>query len=53
VEELFTRAPAGTYVIKYNGFGGRLPGSYQRVSVALDMPNTLRMWRKGDADDAA
>jgi SAM-dependent methyltransferase len=51
VEEVLTRAPAGTYVIKYNGFGGRMPRSYQRVSVALDMPNTLRMWRKGGATD--
>jgi hypothetical protein len=49
VEEFFARVSAGTYVIKYNGFGGRLPASYQRVSVALDMPNTLRMWRKGQS----
>lgn len=45
-KELLIRAPVGTYVIKYNGFGGRMPGSYQPVSVALDMPNALRMWRK-------
>jgi hypothetical protein len=53
MEDILIHAPIGTYVIKYNGFGGRMPASYERVSVALDMPNTLRMWRQGGADNAA
>lgn len=46
MEEILIRAPVGTYVIKYNGFGGRMPASYRRVFAALDLENTLRMWRK-------
>ncbi len=40
-------APVGTYVIEYNGFGGRMPPSYETVLVDREMPNVLRMWRKG------
>lgn len=46
-EEFFEAAPSGTVVIKYNGFGGRMPPSYEEVLVDREMPNALRMWRKG------
>jgi hypothetical protein len=46
VEELFERAAVGTHVIKYNGFGGRMPLSYEPVMVDRELPNLLRMWRK-------
>jgi SAM-dependent methyltransferase len=46
IEQFFEAAPIGTYVIKYNGFGGRMPGSYDQVGVDREMPNPLRMWRK-------
>lgn len=46
VETFLHEAPVGTYVIKYNGFGGRMPASYEEVRVDRTMPNLLRMWRK-------
>lgn len=51
VEGFFEEAPVGTYVIKYNGFGGRMPPSYEEVHVDREMPNVLRMWRKGGRTD--
>jgi len=53
MEEFFERAPVGIYVIKYNGFGGRMPRSYDEVIVDRAMPNMLRMWRKSRAGAAA
>lgn len=41
--------PMGTYVITYNGLGGRMPPCYGEVDVDRELPNTLRLWRK-DAD---
>lgn len=49
MEEFFDRAPVGTYVIKYNGFGGRMPRSYDEIVADRAMPSMLRMWRKGRA----
>jgi predicted RNA methylase len=46
VEAFFANARLGTYVIKYNGFGGRMPSGYQRVRVDRETPSVLRMWRK-------
>jgi SAM-dependent methyltransferase len=51
VEEFFDAAPSGTVVIKYNGFGGRMPPSYEEVLVDRELPNVLRMWRKGGRTD--
>jgi predicted RNA methylase len=46
VQRFLEQAPRGTYVIKYNGFGGRMPPSYAQILIDRDMPNMLRMWRK-------
>jgi hypothetical protein len=46
VERLLERAAIGTYVIKYNGFGGRMPSTYDAFRVDREMPNVLRMWQK-------
>jgi hypothetical protein len=46
VEDLLARAPIGTCVLTYNGFGGRVPIGYDEIRVARDLPNLLRMWRK-------
>lgn len=43
---LLAAAPAGTYVITYNGFGGRMPATYEQLEVALNMPGTLRLWKQ-------
>lgn len=55
-EALLEQAPIGTYLIKYNGFGGRVPYGYDPVRTALDLPNRLRIWcrhRKSQGGSAA
>jgi len=46
LQALLSRAAAGTYVLVYNGFGGSLPASYQRVRVDRGLPHELSLWRK-------
>jgi predicted RNA methylase len=46
VERLLSDAPAGTFLLTYNGFGGDLPADYREVRVDRELPNVLRMWRK-------
>lgn len=48
MEEFFAQAPPGTLVVKFNGFGGRMPASYEEILVDPDVPSALRMWRKRD-----
>jgi predicted RNA methylase len=50
-EQLLSDAPAGTYVITYNGFGGQMPGTYRRVRQELGHPSVLEMWRKTVDED--
>ena len=45
-ESLLRRAPRGTYVMTYNGFGGRVPKSYRLVCIDLAFTGGLRLWRK-------
>jgi hypothetical protein len=42
----FEQVPLGTYLITYNGFGGRVPSGYREVQLDREQPNLLRMWRK-------
>jgi len=53
VEELLRRAPAGTCVLTYNGFGGRVPASYEQIRVDRTLPNALRLWRKARSTRAS
>jgi predicted RNA methylase len=46
VQDLLQRARFGTCVLTYNGFGGRVPSSYQEIHVDNELPNELRLWRK-------
>jgi SAM-dependent methyltransferase len=46
VERLLAAAPAGTFVVTYNGFGGHLPNGYELLRVDRELPNVLSMWRK-------
>lgn len=46
LETFFALAPLGTVVIKYNGFGGRMPAGYDAIRVDRELPNVLRAWRK-------
>lgn len=50
-QDVFRRAPAGTVVLTYNGFGGLMPASYEACRVSRELPCVLRMWRKARADD--
>lgn len=46
-EKLLAAAPLGTYLLTYNGFGGEVPSAYREVRVDRELPNVLRMWKKG------
>lgn len=46
VEQLLDDAKAGTYLLTYNGFGGRVPSSYRELRVDRDLPSVLCLWRK-------
>lgn len=46
VEAMLGRAPVGTYILTYNGFGGGVPTSYATIRVDRKLPNTLRLWRR-------
>lgn len=50
-QEAFRRAPAGTVVLTYNGFGGIMPASYEICRVSHELPCVLRMWRKSEPWD--
>jgi hypothetical protein len=45
-EEFLRRAPRGTWVLTYNGFGGRIPETYRLVRIDLGFAGGLRLWRK-------
>ena len=45
-ERFIDHAPRGTFLLTYNGFGGRVPDSYEQVAIDRDQPYELRMWRK-------
>ena len=44
--EFLSRAPRGTSVITYNGFGGRMPSTYERIDIDTSLPGALAWWRK-------
>jgi SAM-dependent methyltransferase len=46
LEAFLGDAPVGTFVVTYNGFGGRLPGNYAELRVDRELPNVLRISRK-------
>jgi predicted O-methyltransferase YrrM len=46
VEDLLRRVRVGTLVVKYNGFGGQMPGGFEPVRVDWELPSVLRVWRK-------
>jgi SAM-dependent methyltransferase len=48
-EDLLARAPAGTVVILYNGFGGTMPAAYDQIRIDREQPSVLRAWRKAGA----
>jgi hypothetical protein len=45
-ETLLDGAAVGTHLVTYNGFGGRVPDSYQLITAKPAGINVLRLWRK-------
>jgi hypothetical protein len=45
-EQLLRRAAVGTWVLTFNGFGGRIPEGYDLARVDWELPAALRMWKK-------
>ena len=45
-EHLLRQAPLGTWVLTFNGFGGRFPEGFELVRVDWRLPSALRLWRK-------
>jgi len=45
-EDLLRNVPVGTWILTYNGFGGRLPAGYELVRVDWELRGVLRLWRK-------
>ena len=45
-EALLRAARPGTLALIYNGFGGRVPDSYEVLRSDYERPFTLRLWRK-------
>jgi predicted RNA methylase len=45
-EALLQALPRGRYVLTYNGFGGRVPKSYEELRVDDTLPSVLRLWQK-------
>jgi predicted RNA methylase len=45
-EQFLESVPIGTFLITYNGFGGRVADSYEEVAIDRNLPYDLRMWRK-------
>jgi predicted RNA methylase len=45
-ERFIEAAPIGTFLLTYNGFGGRIPDSYEEVAIDRAQVHELRMWRK-------
>jgi SAM-dependent methyltransferase len=50
-QDVFRRAPTGTIVLTYNGFGGLMPASYEACRVDRELPCVLRMWQKSEPWD--
>jgi SAM-dependent methyltransferase len=50
-QEILRRAPEGTIVITYNGFGGLMPATYEARRVDRELPCVLRLWQKSQRWD--
>ena len=46
VEARLDSMAVGSFMVTYNGFGGRVPGSYDLVVAKMAGRNMLRLWRK-------
>jgi SAM-dependent methyltransferase len=46
VERLIDGMPLGSHMVTYNGYGGRVPDSFDLVTAKMAGSNLLRLWRK-------
>lgn len=46
VEQWLEEAPVGTSIVTYNGFGGRIPTSYELVRAQPTARHRVRLWTK-------
>jgi hypothetical protein len=46
-EQLLHAVPVGTWVLTFNGFGGRMPPGYDLIKIDWTLPSVLRLWHKG------
>lgn len=46
IEALLAAVRPGTCFILYNGFGGQIPGNYERLRIGDDPLRPLELWRK-------
>ncbi len=44
-EDLLRGVPVGTWILTYNGFGGRMPAGYELIRVDWKLCGVLRLWR--------
>jgi SAM-dependent methyltransferase len=51
VEQFIRAAPVGTWLITYNGFGGRMPECCDLIRVHWTLSAALRLWRKQRASE--
>lgn len=45
-ERLLRRTAVGTWVLTFNGFGGRMPEGYELIRVDWELPGPLRLWKR-------
>jgi SAM-dependent methyltransferase len=45
-EQLLRQVPEGTWLLTYNGFGGRVPDGYRPIHDDWKLRSPLRLWRK-------
>jgi predicted RNA methylase len=45
-ERLLRQMPKGTYLVTYNGFGGKVPDSFELLRARHTGASMLRLWRK-------
>lgn len=46
VAQFLARQPPGVFVIKYNGYGGKMPRAYEVVRRDVALPDLLRVWQR-------
>ena len=52
VQDLLGQLPIGAYLVTYNGYGGRVPDSFELVQARPAGLSILRLWRKVRERDA-